>query len=73
VEEDVFMVDDDDGNEREMLEVEEGEVVVEELVVEVGERIEELLLEIEITVCRVVAEEVEMDGKALLEVLLFMN
>jgi hypothetical protein len=73
VEEDVFMVDDDDGNEREMLEVEEGEVVVEELVVEVGERIEELLLEIEITVCRVVAEEVEKDGKALLEILLFMN
>lgn len=76
--EDVLVLGDDDGSERESLEVEEGKVLVEELVeelvVEIDERTEELLLEIEITVCRVVAEE--LDSKALLpllEVLFFMN
>jgi hypothetical protein len=73
-------VADDDRFERVVL---EAEVIVEKLVedvlaikvlsVKVDGRIEELLLKDEMTVCRVVAEEVDMDGNELLEVLPFVN
>ena len=54
-------------------ELTEGVLAIEELVVEEDRRIEELLLENETTVCRLVAGDVDVvDGK-LLRVLVFVN